>query len=156
MKFNKNEFGWKEKVNINSDELVTKNDVPHYNEILITEISGDDYRFFRNNNYFNMSALNIDETKYKTLLTEDMKVDILSGISQKEFIAKYNVCKKTFINYRKKLNPTYKREYKTKVNLDIFREYLSCHSIKECATHFNISIDLAYKYKARLREKVFN
>ena len=63
MKFNKNEFGWKEKVNINTDELVTKNDIPHYNEILITEISGDDYRFFRNNSYFNMSALNIDETK---------------------------------------------------------------------------------------------
>ena len=63
MKFNKNEFGWKEKVNINTDELATKNDLPHYNEILITEISGDDYRFFRNNNYFNMSALNIDETK---------------------------------------------------------------------------------------------
>ena len=63
MKFNKNEFGWKEKVSVNTDELVTKNDIPHYNEILITEISGDDYRFFRNNNYFNMSALNIDETK---------------------------------------------------------------------------------------------
>ena len=63
MKFNKNEFGWKEKVSINTDELVTKNDIPHYNEILITEISGDDYRFFRNNNYFNMSALNLDETK---------------------------------------------------------------------------------------------
>ena len=63
MKFNKNEFGWKEKVNINTDELVTKNDIPHYNEILKFEISGDDYRFFRNNNYFNMSALNIDETK---------------------------------------------------------------------------------------------
>ena len=105
---------------------------------------------------FKSGKLNIDESKYKTLLTEDMKVDILSGMSQKEFISKYNVCKKTFINYRKKINPTYKREYKTKVNLDIFREYLSCHSIKECAIHFNISIDLAYKYKAKLREKVFN
>ena len=63
MKFNKNEFGWKEKVSVNTDELVTKNDIPHYNETLITEISGDDYRFFLNNNYFNISALNIDETK---------------------------------------------------------------------------------------------
>ena len=63
MKFNKNEFGWKEKVNINTDELVTKNDIPHYNETLMFEISGDDYSSFMNNNYFNMSALNIDETK---------------------------------------------------------------------------------------------
>ena len=63
MKFNKNEFGWKEKVSVNTDELVTKNDIPHYNEILITEISGDDFGYFMNNSYFNMSALNIDETK---------------------------------------------------------------------------------------------
>ena len=72
MKFNKNEFGWKEKVSVNTDELVTKNDIPHYNEILITEISGDDYRFFRNNNYFNMSALNIDETK--SYVGEEMNI----------------------------------------------------------------------------------
>ena len=63
MKFNKNEFGWKEKISVNTDELVTKNDLPHYNETLITEISGDDYRFFMNNDYLNMNALNIDETK---------------------------------------------------------------------------------------------
>lgn len=63
MKFNKNEFGWKEKVSVNTDELVTKNDIPHYNEILMFEISGEDFGYFMNNNYFNMSALNIDETK---------------------------------------------------------------------------------------------
>ena len=63
MKFNKNEFGWKEKVSVNTDELVTKNDIPHYNEILITEISGADYKFLMSNLYFNMSVLNIDETK---------------------------------------------------------------------------------------------
>ena len=37
--------------------------IPHYNETLMFEISGDDYSSFMNNNYFNMSALNIDETK---------------------------------------------------------------------------------------------
>ena len=30
---------------------------------------------------FKSGKLNIDESKYKTLLTEDMKVDILSGMS---------------------------------------------------------------------------
>ena len=63
MKFNKNEFGWKEKVSVNTDELVTKNDLPHYRETLMFEISGEDYNSFTNNSYFNMSALNIDETK---------------------------------------------------------------------------------------------
>ena len=37
--------------------------VPHYRETLMFEISGEDYKFFHNNSYFNMSALNIDETK---------------------------------------------------------------------------------------------
>ena len=63
MKFNKNEFGWKEKVSVNTDELVTKNDIPHYRETLITEISGEDYNSFRSNSYFNMNALNLDGTK---------------------------------------------------------------------------------------------
>ena len=63
MKFNKNEFGWEEKVSVNTDELVTKNDIPHYNEILKFEIIGEDFSYFMNNSYFNMDALNIDETK---------------------------------------------------------------------------------------------
>ena len=67
MKFNKNEFGWKEKVSVNTDELVTKNDIPHYNEILITEISGKDFGYLMNNNYFNINALNIDETNSSVL-----------------------------------------------------------------------------------------
>lgn len=50
-------------LSLNATKKYVDNKVPHYNEILITEISGDDYRFFRNNDYFNMSALNIDETK---------------------------------------------------------------------------------------------
>ena len=70
MKINKNEFGWKEKVSVNTDELVTKNDIPHYNETLMFEISGEDYNSFTNNSYFNMSALNIDETK--TYVGEEM------------------------------------------------------------------------------------
>ena len=34
MKFNKNEFGWKEKVSVNTDELVTKEYVDDKTEIL--------------------------------------------------------------------------------------------------------------------------
>ena len=63
MKFNKNEFGWEEKVSVNTDELATKNDIPHYNETLMFEISSEDYNNLINNQYFNMNALNIDETK---------------------------------------------------------------------------------------------
>ena len=63
MKFNKNEFGWKEKVSVNTDELVTKNDIPHYKETLKFEIFGDDFIFLMDNSYFNMNALTLDETK---------------------------------------------------------------------------------------------
>ena len=83
MKFNKNEFGWKEKVSVNTNELVTKNDIPHYNETLMFEITGDDFSSFYNNNYFNMGALNIDETK---TYVGKVKIDINSN---EEFIFKF-------------------------------------------------------------------
>ena len=41
------------------DDLI----IPHYNETLIFEISGDAFIFFMDNLYFNMNALNIDEAK---------------------------------------------------------------------------------------------
>ena len=48
-------------------DLTTKkyvdNKVPHYNETLMFEISGEDFKSFANNSYFNINALNLDETK---------------------------------------------------------------------------------------------
>ena len=52
-----------EKININVSGGVGNDNVPHYNETLIFEISGEDYNNLINNQYFNMDALNIDETK---------------------------------------------------------------------------------------------
>ena len=37
--------------------------VPQYNETLMLEISGEDFSSFMNNSYFNVSALDLDETK---------------------------------------------------------------------------------------------
>ena len=94
MKFNKNEFGWKEKVSVNTDELVTKNDIPHYNETLMFEISGEDHNSFRSNSYFNMNALNLDETKlyvgkeissgekYSHRFVYDKEADVTGGRTQ--------------------------------------------------------------------------
>ena len=47
------------------DDLIkyVDDNLPHYNETLITEISGEDFKFITNNGYINMSALNLDETK---------------------------------------------------------------------------------------------
>lgn len=50
-------------LSLNATKKYVDDKVPHYNETLITEISGEDYNSFANNSYFNMSALNIDETK---------------------------------------------------------------------------------------------
>ena len=83
MKFNKNEFGWKEKVSVNTDELVTKNDLPHYRETLKFEISGDDFSSFMDNSYFNMNALNLDETKSYIGKSKDSQNDNI------EYIFKY-------------------------------------------------------------------
>ena len=47
------------------DDLIkyVDDNLPHYNETLITEISGEDFNFITNNGYINMNALNLDETK---------------------------------------------------------------------------------------------
>ena len=50
-------------LSLNATKKYVDNKVPYYNEILITEISGEDYNSFRSNSYFNMNALNLDETK---------------------------------------------------------------------------------------------
>ena len=47
------------------DDLIkyVDDNLPHYNETLVFEISGEDFKYYANNSYFNMDALNIDETK---------------------------------------------------------------------------------------------
>ena len=50
-------------LSLNATKKYVDDKVPHYRETLMFEISGEDYKFFHNNSYFNMSALNIDETK---------------------------------------------------------------------------------------------
>ena len=47
------------------DDLIkyVNDNLPHYNETLVFEISGEDFKYYANNSYFNMDALNIDETK---------------------------------------------------------------------------------------------
>ena len=50
-------------LSLNATKKYVDDKIPHYNETLMFEISGNDYSSFMNNNYFNMSALNIDETK---------------------------------------------------------------------------------------------
>ena len=51
----------------NDSDFTTKtyvdDKVPHYNETLMFEISGEDLNSFLNNSYFNINALNLDETK---------------------------------------------------------------------------------------------
>ena len=51
----------------NDSDFTTKkyvdDNLPHYNETLITEITGEDFNFIMNNGYVNISALSLDETK---------------------------------------------------------------------------------------------
>ena len=57
--------------------------VPYYNETLMFDISGDDYKSLMTNNYFNVNALNIDETKSHIIKVKD-------PISENIFELKYN------------------------------------------------------------------
>ena len=52
-----------EKININVEGGGGNDNVPHYNETLIYEIHGEDFNNLMNNTYFNINALDLDETK---------------------------------------------------------------------------------------------
>ena len=67
----------------NDSDFTTKtyvdDKVPHYNETLISEISGDDFSNLMNNGYVNISALSLDETK---LYVGKTKADINNDNSE--------------------------------------------------------------------------
>lgn len=76
---------------------------------------------------------------FRFLLTEEMKEDILNGITQKEYCKKYGVCKKTYINHRNSLIPDYKRVYKQKIDNNVFVAYYLLHpNVYDCAEHFDV------------------
>lgn len=60
------------------DDLIkyVDDNLPHYNETLVFEISGEDFKYYANNSYFNIDALNLDETKsYVGKITFDINLD---------------------------------------------------------------------------------
>ena len=69
------------------DDLIkyVDDNLPHYNETLIYEIHGEDFNNLMNNNYFNINALVLDETK---LYVSEAKTDINNDNSE-EFTFKF-------------------------------------------------------------------
>lgn len=97
---------------------------------------------------------NINRGQFKSLLTEEMIVDIKNDIGWKLFCEKYSVCKKTYFNYRtlvfQKMGRSTKRVYETKIDVDEYREYRKEHTRNQTANHFRISKDLTYDYDRRI------
>lgn len=83
-----------------------------------------------------------------------MKIDIKNGMREKDFCQKYNVCRKTYNNYKHKvfdeLGWKYERVYEHKVSIEDYREYRKTHSRKEAMEYFNISERLSYKYDEKI------
>lgn len=82
-------------------------------------------------------------------ITDEMAVDLKNNISWEAFCEKYNVCRKTYFNYRKvvfgEIGKDTKRVYKRRVNLDLYKKYRQNHTRKECAKRFGITIDHTYE-----------
>ena len=102
-----------EKINaehVNGGGMTEDNKVPHYNETLIYEIHGDDFRYYANNSYFNMDALNLDETKsYVGKITFDINSDEeydYKFVYDKEANALINEINKMYIYNHKSYNGT--------------------------------------------------
>lgn len=92
------------------------------------------------------------KTQFKSLSNKD---DILEYIknnpycSYAEISQNYNLCKKTFYNYKKELGIKPEQRIDTKVTKEEFLEYSSNHTKEECMYHFNIKERLYYKYKKK-------
>lgn len=89
--------------------------------------------------------------KFAKKITEEALKDIILGMSQKEWVLKYNLCKASYSQYKRKLikrgDLVYTRVYSKKVEKDIFIEYMNSHTAKEASEHFNVNISRIYKYK---------
>lgn len=105
-------------------------------EKLKNELQYENHNHLKNNGMF------------KTKFCDEMKIDLINGMSEKEFCEKYNVCKTSYCNYKKKAINNYKRVYAPLVDKDKFIEYYyKCNkNAKLCSEYFNINIRRVYKY----------
>ena len=94
------------------DDLIkyVDDNLPHYNETLVFEISGEDFKYYVNNSYFNIDALNLDETKSyvgknKFDINSDEEYDY-KFVYDKETDALINEISETYIYNHKSYNGT--------------------------------------------------
>lgn len=106
-------------------------------------------------NYLDFNG-NIDSTYWNSnsKFTVEMKNDILNNISESEFLLKYNVCRKTFWNYKKALGLNNGRIYTRRVFLEDFvKAYKTLQDISDCAKYFNETKDYIYRIRKEAQNK---
>lgn len=98
---------------------------------------------------YNSSELKVFNRK----ISEEAIQDIIKGMSQKEWVQKYNMCKASYSQYKRELvnegKMTFKRVYTSKILKEEFIEYIKDHTVKEASIYFNVSHRLIYKYKEK-------
>ena len=98
---------------------------------------------------YNSSELKVSNRK----ISEEALQDIIKGVSQKEWVQKYNMCKASYSQYKRELvnegKMTFKRVYTSKISKEEFIEYIKDHTVKEASIHFNVNYRLIYKYKEK-------
>lgn len=93
-------------------------------------------------------------TQFKSLSNKE---EILEYIKENPFCSygeisqNYQLCKKTFYNYKNELGIKPKQRVDTKVLKEEFLEYAKNHSKEECMHKFNITERLYYKYKKKYK-----
>ena len=134
--------------NIKTNQL----DVTVHNKIYIVARSKEQLE--KKIEYYNTEFKNtkkFSNTKVKQLSVEQIK-DIKNGMKQEEYCEKYSVCRKTYYTHKNIVFPNKQRTYETKIDLGIYEIYRKEHTREQTAVHFNISIDLTYRYDKRLKD----
>lgn len=88
-------------------------------------------------------------TQFKELSSKEEILDYIKenpSCTYGEISQNYNLCKKTFYNYRNELGIKSEQRNDTKVKKEEFIEYAKDHSKEECIHYFNIKERLYYKY----------
>lgn len=93
------------------------------------------------------------QTQFKTLSNKEEILDYIRNnprCTYGEIAQNYQLCKKTFYNYRKELGIAFDERVDVKVPKEEFAEYAKEHTKEECMEHFGMKERLYYKYMKKL------
>lgn len=95
--------------------------------------------------------------RFPKKITKDAIEDIINGMTQKEWVNKYKLCKASYSNQKRRLvkegKMNFTRVYTKKASKEEFLEYIKTHTAQEASSYFDVGISQIYRYKKAYSEQ---